>query len=74
MRWPPAPDFPALRDSAYRVRAGVDVLMPGGDAHFSTTRDDAIMDSYRAEDGITLGEMQAVALHVLRFLADRARA
>ena len=74
MRMAPDPDFPALRDSAYRVRAGVDVLMPGGDTHFSTTRDDAIMDSYRAENGITLGEMQAVALHVLRFLADRARA
>lgn len=74
MRMAPDPDFPALRDSAYRVRAGVDVLMPGGDAHFSTTRDDAVMDSYRAENGITLGEMQAVALHVLRFLADRARA
>lgn len=62
------PDFPALADSAYRVRAGVDVLMPGGRAHFATEREDAVMDSYRAPDGITLGEIQRSARHVLRFL------
>ena len=62
------PSFPALRDSAYRVRAGVDVLMPGGDKHFSTVREDSVMDSFGQEEGVTLGEMQAVAAHVLRFL------
>ncbi|MDK8237677.1 glycoside hydrolase family 3 protein [Actinomyces urogenitalis] len=70
MRMAQDPTFPALRDSAYRVRAGVDVLMPGGDKHFSTVRDDAIMDSYGQEEGITLGEMQATAAHVLRFLVS----
>ena len=60
--------FPALRDSAYRVRAQVDVLMPGATVHFGTTRDDAIMESFAREDGITLGEMQRTASNVLRYL------
>lgn len=29
MRYAPSPEFPQLRDNAYRVRAQVDVLMPG---------------------------------------------
>lgn len=68
MRNEPDPHFPALRDSAYRVRAQVDVLMPGAKVHFGTTRDDAIMESYAREDGITLGEMQRTASNVLRYL------
>ena len=68
MRMEPDPHFPALRDSAYRVRAQVDVLMPGSEVHFGTTREDAIMDSFRREDGITLGEMQRTATNVLRYL------
>lgn len=78
MRMATDPDFPALRDSAYRVRAGVDVLMPGGDAHGSTTRDTGVMDAYRCgleadgdpTQGLTLGELQDVAGHVLRFLLE----
>ena len=69
MRMAPDPDFPALRDSAYRVRAGVDVLMPGSITHGGDEREDSIMDSYGEEDGITLGEMQRTARHVLRCLA-----
>ncbi|GAA4520884.1 glycoside hydrolase family 3 protein [Brachybacterium paraconglomeratum] len=68
MRNEPDPHFPALRDSAYRVRAQVDVLMPGAKVHFGTTRDDAIMDSFAREDGLTLGEMQRTASNVLRYL------
>ncbi len=70
MRMAPDPDFPDLADSAYRVRAGVDVLMPGGKEHFATEREDAIVDSYARPEGITLGEMQRTARHVLRFLLD----
>lgn len=69
MRMAQDPDFPALRDSAYRVRAGVDVLMPGGTEHDSTVRDDAAYQSHQAEDGLTLGELQRTAVHVLRYLA-----
>ena len=68
MRMEADPNFPALRDSAYRVRAQVDVLMPGSEVHFGTTREDTIMDSYSASDGITLGEMQRTASNVLRYL------
>lgn len=68
MRMELDPHFPALRDSAYRVRAQVDVLMPGSEVHFGTTREDSIMDSFRSEDGITLGEMQRTATNVLRYL------
>ncbi|MDO5662479.1 MAG: glycoside hydrolase family 3 C-terminal domain-containing protein [Brachybacterium sp.] len=68
MRMAQDPDFPALRDSAYRVRAQVDVLMPGSITHGGTEREDAIMDSYAEPDGITLGEMQRTALNVLRYL------
>lgn len=71
MRMAPDPDFPALRDSAYRVRAQVDVLMPGSMHHGGTEREDSIMESYRAgadNGGITLGEMQRTARNVLRYL------
>src|SRR5699024_10958062 len=68
MRPEPDPHFPALRDSAYRLRAQVDVLMPGAAVHFGTTRDYAIMDSFAEEEGLTLGEMQRTALNVLRYL------
>lgn len=68
MRNEPDPHFPALRDSAYRVRAQVDVLMPGAAVHFGIERDDAIMDSLARADGLTLGEMQRTAANVLRYL------
>lgn len=79
MRMAPDPDFPALADSAYRVRAGVDVLMPGSIAHGGTEREDSVLASYGRPEGITLGEMQAVARRVLTLLlsnrtdADRAQ-
>ena len=70
MRPSPDPDFPALWDSAYRIRAQVDVLMPGckpGDLPSSTTPDPAPLESYRREGGLTLGELQRGARNVLRF-------
>ena len=64
------PDFPALSDDAYRVRAQVDVFMPGGwFDHASGTFDDAaassLLDSLARPDGITLGELQRTARTVL---------
>lgn len=78
MQMAPDPDFPALRDSAYRVRAGVDVLMPGGREHWGTDREDSVVESWGEPGGITLAEMQACARRVLEFLleariADRER-
>ncbi|MCT1653784.1 glycoside hydrolase family 3 protein [Brachybacterium muris] len=69
MRMAQDPDFPALRDSAYRVRAGVDVLMPGSIEHSGATKEDSVYESHRSPDGLTLGEMQRTARHVLTYLA-----
>ena len=67
MRSAKSPEFPRLRDNAYRVRAGVDVLMPGG-KQLSQKRnpDGTLLATYGKTGGITLGELQAAAIHVLR--------
>lgn len=63
------PDFPALRDSAYRVRAQVDVLMPGSTiGGLRRGRDRSLAASYERADGITFGELQRTAANVLRFV------
>lgn len=62
------PDFPALENNAYRVRAQVDVLMPGGVKTASGPQDyadDTIRESLARPDGVTLGELQRGARNVL---------
>ncbi|MCT1866301.1 glycoside hydrolase family 3 C-terminal domain-containing protein [Dermabacter sp. p3-SID358] len=70
MRMADDPHFPALRDSAYRVRGGIDVLMPGSEEHGGDTCDTGVRDSLDVEEGLTLGELQRTALHVLRFILE----
>ena len=65
MRPSPDPDFPDLWDSAYRVRAQVDVLMPGAINHEGDP-DTAILESLKKENGLTLGELQRNACNLLR--------
>ena len=60
------PNFPALKNDAYRIRAQVDVLMPGGKNHADASGDGSLLKSYSASDGITWGEMQRCAKHVLQ--------
>ncbi|MEO7588284.1 MAG: glycoside hydrolase family 3 C-terminal domain-containing protein [Arachnia sp.] len=63
------PEFLDLWDSAYRVRAQVDVLMPGSTiAGLRRGRDHALLKSHARPDGVTLGEMQRTAANVLRFV------
>lgn len=64
------PNFPKLRDNAYRVRAQVDVLMPGGKRKMFRKRrqDPSLLKSYDIPEGITLGELQRCAANVLRFV------
>ena len=65
------PDSPDVWDSAYRVRAQVDVLMPGGikTAVGPTDRlDDAILRSLERPGGISLAEVQRSAMNVLSFV------
>ncbi|MFT3888257.1 MAG: glycoside hydrolase family 3 C-terminal domain-containing protein [Arachnia sp.] len=75
MRLAEDPNFPGLRDSGYRVRAQVDVLMPGGQAHGSDVLDTGIIDGL-ATGTLTLGEVQRSAANVLRQVLanDLARA
>lgn len=62
------PDFPGLRDNAYRIRGQVDVLMPGGMRGLRRDKtDSSLLNSYGRTDGVTLGEMQRSATNVLRF-------
>ena len=66
-----SPEFPSLRDNAYRVRAQVDVLMPGGQQiDLLKKPDGTLLKTYGKPDGITLGEMQLCAKHVLRCVMD----
>jgi len=72
MQYAPSPEFPKLKGNAYRVRARVDVLMPGGKNFFdkSMKPDGTLLATYGKEDGITLGEMQECARNVLRCVMD----
>ncbi|MFD2840501.1 glycoside hydrolase family 3 N-terminal domain-containing protein [Populibacterium corticicola] len=62
------PDFPALTNNAFRVRAQVDVLMPGGVKTESGPQDyadDTILTSLQQAEGLTRGELQRGARNVL---------
>ena len=78
MQKSPSPEFPSIRDNAYRVRAGVDVLMPGnegsGEQEIKTyVSDGTLLETLGKEEGITRGELQRVAEHVLNFAAGIRR-
>ena len=60
-----SPEFPKLRDQAYRVRAQVDVFMPGGKRVNNGKPDGTLLKTYGEVDGITLGELQRTAKNVL---------
>ena len=67
------PDFPALSDGAYRIRAQVDVFMPGGwfdhvSGEFDAVAGASLLDSLARPDGITLGEIQRTARTVLELV------
>ena len=67
MQKSPSPEFPPLRDNAYRVRAQVDVLMPGNMSHTAKKyrSDGTLLKTLGKPDGITLGELQRTAANVL---------
>ena len=62
------PDFPVLRNDAYRVRSQADVLMPGGVTNPKTNGDGSLEKAFGKVDGITLGEIQRCAKNVLNFI------
>ena len=68
MQYAPSPEFPGLTGNAYRIRARVDVLMPGGRNPQDKRQkpDGTLLATYGKPEGITLGEMQEAAKNVLR--------
>ena len=72
MQYAPSPEFPKLTGNAYRIRARVDVLMPGARTFADKRRkpDGTLLATYGKESGITLGEMQQCAKNVLRCVMD----
>ena len=66
MQYTNSPEFPEIKDNGYRVRAGVDVLMPGGKRTGKKKPDGTLLKTYGKKYGITLGEMQETAKHVLK--------
>ena len=72
MQYAPSPEFPELTGNAYRVRSRVDVLMPGCRFYADKRRksDGTLLKSFGKPGGITLGEMQEAARHVLRCVME----
>ena len=66
MRKDESHEFPGVIDQGYRVRAGVDVLMPGGPRTSKRKPDGTLKKSMKAEHGVTWGELQQTAMHVLK--------
>ncbi|MBR3928766.1 MAG: glycoside hydrolase family 3 protein [Clostridia bacterium] len=63
-------EFPSIRDNAYRVRAQVDVLMPGNMGHIQKkyVSDGTLLETIGKEGGITRAELQRTAKTVLCFI------
>lgn len=76
MRRAVCPEFPRLRDNAYRIRAQVDVLMPGnlGTMTRGYRSDKALLKSLRRPGGLTRGELQRCARRTLQALIPAALA
>lgn len=75
MQKAPSPEFPELRDNAYRVRAQVDVLMPGNDGSSDQypqgyEPDETLLETIGKENGITRAELQRTAINVLSFAKE----
>ena len=65
-----SPEFPKIKDNAYRVRAQVDVLMPGnmGHLHKSYHSDGTLLKTIDKLDGVTRTEIQRTAKNVLSLI------
>ena len=68
MRMAKDPNFEHVENNAYRVRAQVDILMPGGKDFVTKESDDSLIQSLEHLDGITLKEVQHSALNVLNLI------
>ncbi len=67
MRSSKSPEFPNIRDNAYRIRSSVDVLMPGGAMRKVKRKPDgSLLKTFGKKDGMTSAEMQRTAIRVLK--------
>ena len=75
MRRGRSPEYPKLRDNAYRVRAQVDVLMPGGKGHFARgyRSDGTLLKTLGTEGGLTRAELLRTAVNVLNVIIKLKR-
>lgn len=70
-----SPEFPKIEDNAYRVRAQVDVLMPGEirPKKHAYVFDKEQLKTLGKKDGLTRAELQRGAMNVLRFALTRMK-
>lgn len=61
-------EFPNITNDANRIRAQVDVLMPGNDAPWGEKNGRTLQASLDDPDGVTLAEAQRTAVNVLRLV------
>ena len=65
-----SPDFENIWNNAYRIRAQVDLYMPGSEWNERYEPDKSIVESYNSKNGITLGELQRSAMNILNMILD----
>lgn len=63
-------EFPKMRDQAYRIRSGVNLLMPGGDRVTNGKPDGTLFATLNKPFGITVGEVQQSAKWVLKSVME----
>lgn len=69
MRKSASPEFPAVKNNAYRIRAQVDVLMPGSSSYTEQgyKYDKSQLKTLGKPEGLTRAELQRSAMNVLKF-------
>ena len=65
-----SPEFENIWNNAYRIRAQVDLYMPGSEWNDRYEPDRSIVESYNSKNGITLGELQRSAMNILKMILD----
>ncbi len=75
MRKAKSPEFPSVKDNAYRTRAQVDVLMPGNMLQVQKAYkfDKQQLKTLGKREGLTRGELQRTAKNVLTFAMTRMK-
>ena len=72
MRMASSPEFPKIKDNAYRVRSNIDVYMPGGSRVAKEYKSDGtLLATLNQEGGITRGELQVTAKRVLTICLEK---